>query len=320
MEPHRYAMSGCELVSDIPFALPQSAPVRAAAGPSVKTIHSIRIRLAPVSLPSEPFAWDVQRHKPDEDEPWLSVVRVASAHVLRVHGCADFWVSPSADEVHCDVEEGVTPEALEHVLLDGVLPQLLHLVGFTSFHASAVADHKGRTVALMGESGSGKSTLAGSLAEVSGTAPGAMTLVGDDTLCLSVRSAGVTVYSSYPSVRLWADSADALFAASGDDEEAKSHIAVRASGAIDLQLVQAFLLVPDVAEPYVEPLRRRDAIVELAKHLDRLLPQDRQQLRKEFDTLEALTKLVPVARLGVPHDYDRLGEVRQLVAGHIRRD
>jgi len=322
VEPHRYSVSGCVLVSDVPLALPQPAPVRRGQEPDATKAHCIRVRFGSVTLPPEPFQWDVQRPGLREDEPWLSVVRVAGAHVLRVHGCADFGVNASADDVVCDVEEGITPEVLEHVLLDGILPQLLHLVGFTSFHASAIADPSGRVVALMGASGSGKSTLAGSLADASAPTANqdAMALVGDDTLSLSVQDDHVKVYSSYPRVRLWADSAGALFDAPGsDEEEAKSHIAVRPCNASELELVHVFALVPDAAELFVEPLRRRDAIVELAKHLDRLLPHDREQLRKEFDTLEALTNLVPVSRLGVPHDYGRLAEVRSMLAGHLRR-
>lgn len=318
MEPHRYRVSGCELVSDVPLALPQPVADGKPTQSLGRVAHSIRLRLAPVPRPSEPIVWDVERRRAGHEPPWLSVARLEGAHLLRAHGYADFWVSPAVDEVLCAVEEGLSPEALEHLLLDGILPQLLHLVGFTSFHASAVADARGRVAALMGASGSGKSTLAGSFAEAEQTAAGAV-LVGDDTVSLSLGDSKVTVYASYPRVRLWADSAGVLFDAESEDEQAKAHIAVRSSGTKELTLAAVFALVPNAAEPYVQPLGRRDAVVELAKHLDRLLPRDRQQLRREFDTLDALTKIVPVARLGVPHDYDRLGEVRALVSAHAFR-
>jgi len=192
-----YALSGLFLHSERPLAtLPGSSEPSSTQG----TIH---FETTSQRFPT-PEDWLVVRTFPQEERAWLSAARVAGGYLLRVHDLADFVVDAGGTKVLCAPEPGCDEATLEQLLVDQILPQVLHLRGRFSLHASSVAWTSDAVVGFAGLSGAGKSTLAASLAQ-------GRSLVSDDCLAITLSSAGVLVHPSYPSARLCRDSAQALF-------------------------------------------------------------------------------------------------------------
>src|SRR5262245_62128690 len=134
---------------------------------------------------------------------WLAFARTPDGYLLRFPALADFAVSPGARRVVCRPRRGLPAATLRHLLLDQVLPLALSAERLV-LHASAVHVPGFGAVAFIGRTGRGKSTLAAALA-----LPGCA-LLTDDCLVIGERGGRVSVWPSYPGVRLWADAAAAL--------------------------------------------------------------------------------------------------------------
>jgi hypothetical protein len=64
-------------------------------------------------------------------------------------------------------------------------------------------------------------------------------------------------------------------------------------------------------------LSRRDAVVELSRHLHRIDPRDRAMLDRELDLLAELVRRVRVARLRLGHRYDGMDVVGELILADV---
>ncbi len=305
-----YVVSGVRLESNV--SLPSL--LRASAADRHRPALRLRLRWG---SPERVERWDFHRTVDGDAKPWLSVLRQPESYLLRVHGIADFRVDGHGRELDCTCKPGAPLGLVEHVLLDQILPQVLQLRGMPTFtfHASAVERAGGKAIAFAGPAGSGKSTLAGSLAPDVG-------LVCDDCLAVCLDGPGVVVLPSYPSVRLRADSLRALLSddqnaalpAAGDKWRASMPTRVES-----LVLEGIYLLRPADGEPTIVTLSRRDALVALAQHLDRLDPDDRERIAAEIDPLAELVARVWVAELRFPHRYETLAAVRAVIEADAAR-
>jgi len=112
-------------------------------------------------------------------------------------------------EIVVDGNLGVEEQVLGQFILNLPLPMLLHQRGLLILHASAVAMN-GMAVAFLGQTGQGKSTIVAALHQHS------YPLVTDDVLALSISNitpeseSEVTVFPSYPQLRLWYESVFSL--------------------------------------------------------------------------------------------------------------
>jgi hypothetical protein len=305
----RYTLCGLELQSELELDLPND--------PEARPRHRITLRAAPAPLFDDPGAWAVVRHRRSEPDPWLSVAHVDGAHLLRAHGTADFRISPDLSELSCAVLPTVPDEIFLHALVDGVLPQLVGLLGYVSLHASAVAAEGGRggggeagaTYLFLGDSGAGKSTLAATLVH-----RGPFRLVSDDTVALSLPAtadaAAIEVHRSYAQIRLHDDSALGVFGPDvwAEAAEVKARIALPPPRG-PLHLAALFVLEPADGGLELARMKRTEAVGAVARHLDRLYPDDRDALAREFEQLERIVATVPAFRARVPHDYARADEV-----------
>ncbi|MBI4703906.1 MAG: hypothetical protein HY744_22585 [Deltaproteobacteria bacterium] len=170
-------------------------------------------------------------------------------------------------------------------------------------------------VAFAGPSRSGKSTLASGLG-----APFA--LVCDDCVVVRLGAPEVSIWPSYPAARLLGDSAKALFAGRGPlvpvSPRTRHKVRVDLAPRTGLfELRRLYRLDPADQDPAIVPLSRRDALVELARHLHRLDPDDRSRLRAEFEQLEELVSRVPVARLLCRHRYEDLPRVAAAIEADL---
>jgi hypothetical protein len=77
------------------------------------------------------------------------------------------------------------------------------------------------------------------------------------------------------------------------------------------------LLENGPGEVKVQPLHRRDAVTRLASYVYRLDPDDRVRLAGELDFLERLVRAVDVARLVLPHRFDSIAAVPDLISRHL---
>jgi hypothetical protein len=326
-----YCVYGLWVESEIPLPdLPVAMDVPLGA-------PRVRIRLS-AGAPIEVSQWILEYSDQPGSAPWCATARHGQGYLLRFHGIVDFLISPESAAIDCWPGPAGSEELVAHLLADQALPSLLHLRGQPSFHASAVALDDRLVVGFLGASGRGKSTLAAGLGHP-------FSLVCDDALALHIGRAAVTAFPSSTSVRLWNDSVSALrtsraaprgaehirdemqahseltapqAVATDPSERKKQRVATRA-GLRPLRLHALYLLEPADACASVQSVSRRDAVVELAKHLCRMDPLDQASLRTEFDTLAELVRLVRVARLIFRHRYEELPTVRDALLRDVQR-
>ena len=93
------------------------------------------------------------------DGAGYTLVRGDAAYLLRIHGLADFRISPALTDIDVVASPHLAAGMVPLLLAGNVLATLLTLAGEQVLHASAVA-LDGRGLGFVGHSGSGKSTLA----------------------------------------------------------------------------------------------------------------------------------------------------------------
>jgi hypothetical protein len=200
-----------------------------------------------------------------------------------------------------------------------VLPFVLSKRGKLVFHASAVAI-EGGVVAFAGVSGQGKSTLAASFA-VNG-----FPVVTDDVLVLEPFGQVFVVQPSYPSIRLWEDSEEAIFSktvikAAALDYTPKGKIL----SDTDLEFCNRthplrkvyFLGDCSVATVELKPLSASEALVEWLQHSFLLDVEERTRLASHFDQVASLASQVVHFRLNYPRRYDHLHYVRGAILENV---
>lgn len=317
---HLHRASGLLLRSELPLpslSLAEGAP--SAEG-------SIALVVAPMPF-GEPDRWLYNERFEDTSEPWRAVGVLGDRYLVRLFEYADFLLDREARTVSVALAPGAAPAVVEPLFLEQALPLFWSLVGRPCLHASAVAWGEGegegddaRAVAFAGRSRSGKSTLAGSLAAHGGG------LLADDCTVVEIERDRVLAHPGHRSVRLLADSAEALFesptAGRISLDGGKRTLDLR-GGTRALPLARIYLLEaldPSEAAPRVAVLRPRDAVARLATCLFRIDPEDPSRLDEELSLLERIAARTVVARLGVPRRFDALAGVRAVIAGDLRGD
>lgn len=278
----------------------------------------VELRLMPARsqapLANEPFhEWTF----PD-GTPWTAFYRTNCGYLLRFVDLADFQVSADARDVVCFPAPDVSEATSEHLYLNQVLPLVFSKLGKLVFHASAV-EIDGGAVAFPAESGRGKSTLAASFA-VSG-----FRLLSDDGLFVETGAHGFDVMPTDPSIRLWADSSEALMTPG-----------LKTAPALDFTSKARFLAGERLAfcdNP--RPLRRAyflgngsattlalqrlspsEALMEWVKHSFLLDVHERPRLASHFDQLARLAIQPIHYRLDYPRRFEDLAGVGRAIVEH----
>jgi hypothetical protein len=212
---------------------------------------------------------------------------------LRFPERADFELDARGTRLVAAPLPGTSDEMLRHLLLDAVLPLVVHLRGGEALHATAVKTPRG-VVAFLGESGAGKSTLAASFIDAG------CELVCDDCLALARAPDGaVLAVPGYEGLRLH------------DDTGMKRRI--RRGGLLGAPAPLAALYALERGPLAVERLSPAEAFMALVAATYRLDPSDRARLEAQHRVLEAVVARVPVKRLRVPGDLAALDAVRAVV-------
>jgi hypothetical protein len=255
---------------------------------------------------------------------WLLLGRDDRGYLLRFPALADFSVSNDAKEIRCYADPALPLETIKHLLLDQVIPLILSSRGRLVLHASSIVSPYG-AIAFIGQTGWGKSTLAASFGE------NGFPLITDDCLLVNEDGEQLTATPSYPGLRLWPQTVDALFpqlpalpeVAHYTDKRRLADSTVMPFCSATVPLKRIFFLSPpggadQAPEIAIERISPRDAFVGLVKFTYVLDITDRLMLGQMFDRLSRLALLPLSYRLSFPRDFSLLPDVQEAILQNLR--
>jgi energy-coupling factor transporter ATP-binding protein EcfA2 len=265
---------------------------------------------------------------PDGSE-LMWVGRKGASYLLAFPGLAWFEADFTSHRIVAEAGPSCDDRTLAHLLLDQVLPRAFCHEGRCVLHASAV-EIGGAAVAFTGVSGSGKSTLAAAFYQAG------YPVLGDDCLLVEAHHDEAQVLAAYPSLRLWRDSASALFDAGEQihlDATAmaayseKQVLRPRGAGPPSFLPLRALCVLDsdseaaDCAAVTLEPARGQSDLMSLIEAQFTLDVVGRESVVRNFETVRRVANRIPMARLRFPRKYDQLGRVIETVvelAGAVR--
>ena len=264
---------------------------------------------------------DWHHHWLDADEVVLSLAKQGPDYWLRVPDVADFLLQLDPCRVLVSPEaKSLDPATLEHQLVDQILPRLLAQLGESLVHASAVNINH-RHALFLGPSGWGKSTLAG-LLQLNGHS-----VLSDDCVQLNLAEGRLTALPTYPSLRLNADSLDALFPDLTEttpvaDYSEKRRVPVVLPEIADTGVpVDALYLLADPADndgsTSITPLKPAEICLALIKHSFRLDLSDRAASAQQLQRCSHIARTVPAFRLDYPRDYAQQDALILAITQHL---
>ena len=252
---------------------------------------------------------------------WTEFHRTNGGYLLRFPDLADFQVSADGLHVTGFPAPEISETTVQHLYLNQVLPLVLSKLGKLVFHASAVEIGEG-AIAFAAESGRGKSTLAASFA-VNG-----FRFLTDDGLVLEPAGDGYEVLPSHPSIRLWADSEDALIPPAAR-RAPPVHYTTKARFLAGADLVFCeqprplrrvyFLGDGRAATLELQRLSGAEALVEWVKHSFLLDIEEKPRLASHFDQVAKLANQPIHYRLDYPRRFEELARVREAIVEHAIR-
>lgn len=279
------------------------------AGASARLVLQEEREQAP--LATQPF----QQWVFPNGQPWTAFHRHPQGYLLRMPAFADFLVSADGRVVTARPAPGVDRETVEQLFRSQVLPLALSRQGRFVLHASAV-ETAGGAIAFLGASGRGKSTLAASFATAGHR------FLADDGLMIEWRGDTVWARPGDPSIRLWADSREALVPAEHPVSPPlhytdKARLLAASSLAHEAEprrLLRLYILGPGTAQQVtIAPARPADAVRELVRHSFLLDIDEQEMLALHFDAMTRIAAHGLIYHLDYPRRYDALDAVRSAV-------
>jgi hypothetical protein len=288
----------------------------------------IRLRLKPSKYRRIHAANWFQSYATPEGRPVLRQAKVAGGYLLNFPELADFFVSQNGREVTCCWPYAHrSTETICHLALDQVLPCVANMLGLLALHATAVVTAHG-ICGFVGTAGTGKSTLAASFA-IAGCP-----IFCDDCLVVVESGSGLLAQPGYPGVRLWEDSARSILGDRAGDHPAIGHYTskrgVERLGESKMfprrptPLIAIYLVTRDtpgavleLEAPKIDELSARESFAQLLRSTYRLDTTDTAMLSREFQALHSLIGRVPLRRLAIPSDFERLPAAREIVLADL---
>ena len=250
---------------------------------------------------------------------WTEFYRAGGRYLLRFPGLADFEISEDGSEVFAYPVRDVDEATVEHLYINQVVPLALSRQGKPAFHASVVAV-PGGSIAFLGKTGMGKSTLAASFALHDSA------FLTDDALIIEESAGQCLAQPSHASLRLWADSVEALIT-TGTARAAAISFSTKAR-----LLAGESLTYVNAPQPLLAAfLLSRDGVeqvsIDAATGLDRFMAwlgnsflldiKDGDLLTQHFEWTHRISRAVPTFRLDYPREYGMLPVVRRAVVTHL---
>jgi len=226
---------------------------------------------------------------------WRGFHCTAGSHGYRlsVDEVGTFAIAPDGRAAYqLTGDPAVTPGALLETLLGPILILALALQGTWCLHAGA-ALYQGKALLFLGESGAGKSTLAASLVE-----DALWQRLSDDVLPVGLTDrGGVEARPRYPQLKLAPDEQPSL----------------KAGERLPIAAVYVIEPRPSGEQPAIQTLNRQDAALSLVRHTVSALLFGPHLLQQHLDFGVEAAAQIPVRRLSIPRQMERLPEIRRLV-------
>ena len=305
--PYVYYVYGISLYSEIPLPLPNWG----------------RGELAQIALRVEPASYfanavqDVPLEQPEGS--WFKVGRLADgSSYVRWETVGEFLVSPDGLQVRCRQFDLASTESFQVYLLGQALSFALVNRGFEPIHATVVVVN-GEAVVFLGDSGFGKSTLAASF--VSAGYP----VLTDDLLILQPGTDRVLAYPGPARIKLFPKAARQFLgdAASGirmnpDTEKLILPLDRKQVYPAPVPVKAIYALAPprEVFRKQsirIETLSPRESFLELVKNTFNRRIVDSGRLTRQLQEMSRLVDHLPVQRLSIPRDLDRLPLFREAI-------
>ena len=305
----------CDLVLRASTPMPELPP---ASGTSADVEFEL---LPPAELEPTPIEWFHHREAANGDV-WLTFARQVRGYLLRFTVYADFMLLDEGARILAVPRPGVPLETIRHLLLDQVMPLVLSQRGGLIMHASAVAV-PGGAIAFVGDTGRGKSTLATSLTQRGHR------LITDDCLVVREQSGQFVAMPTYPGLRIFANTADALLGPGPALPRVAHYTPKKRLGPDNIQLPFEFDAVPLRRVFFLEPpdhalatnrepvvftrMPPHTAMLELIRTSVRLDHEDRPRHRSEFENCKCLIRSTPLYKLAFVRNLARLPEVCEAI-------
>ncbi|MCC9077932.1 hypothetical protein FKZ61_017690 [Litorilinea aerophila] len=252
---------------------------------------------------------------------WLAFGRLADGYLLHFSDLARFTLSADARVIRCYPDSDCPPETLRHLLLNQVIPLVLAHQGQLVLHGAACAI-SGRAVAFVGRTGMGKSTL------VTRLGLAGHPVLTDDCLLLKEAEGQFQVHFSYPGVRLWPESIDALMDGRATPmplahyTEKKRVLLERAGPLPATPLSRVYVLLPPGdstagQEVTIRPMAANEAMLEVIRHAFQLDVTDRDWLAAAFHRYARLVNRIPFFFLAYPREHTLLPVVQRAIEQHM---
>ncbi len=299
---YRYAVYGLSLCAD--------TPIPGLFLDDESDSHDIFVHLdgVPASADIDPQFDHVSKVVDDGGESLLRVARCTNPSGLYFRYSDDtaFLITDSGSEIWAEWRPPLTLEDTSTYLLGPMLGFVLRLRGVLNLHASVV-EVDGQALGFMGAAGAGKSTLAAAFAQKG------FPVLSDDILALDSCNSAFFARPGYPRLRLWPDSAKALFGAANalprlTPNWDKRYLALDAEPfrfTSKPRPLGAIYVLDDGAQAQppspVEPMSARDAMLALLKENAQGMLLSNADRAWEFAQIAELVKRVPVKRLCADH-------------------
>ena len=281
--------------------------------------HDVQFEVLPKTPITEASATPYKRILNNDGSVWSEFRSQENIYHIRFPKFADFIFDTVTSSVRCHAPTGTTSDEIEHLYLNHVLPLIKNAQGSLVLHSSGVKIGD-EAVLFVGTSGSGKSTIATYFA-TKGHA-----LISDDNVELVEDGNSLTVQPGHPSLRLRADSLDAIVPSRGPD-----------SGEVTFLNKSRVSNLPDIdflAEPtklaavfhldenkrgsvIVEEMHGRDIFLASLQHMFVLDGRSTQAATKTFEHVAQLANAAVHMRLSYPRDYSMLPDVYNAVVERL---
>lgn len=150
--------------------------------------------------------WYISNYQDENGEPGLSIWKLNQNGYfwIRYSDQTQFVIDAQGAQIWAIWPDSLTLEDTATYLLGPILGWVLRLRGVVCLHASAVVVD-GKVLAFVGDTGAGKSTTAAAFARAG------YGVLSDDVVALVDKENHFLVQPAYPRIRLWSDSAIALY-------------------------------------------------------------------------------------------------------------
>ena len=253
------------------------------------------------------------------DDPHATFYRLADGHLLRFAGRADFFLTNNSELVSCRPSESANEESVHFLFTNQVVPLLHHRAGKVVLHGSAVTA-SGFAIGFAGPSGRGKSTLAAAFARVG------YPFLTDDGLLIEREGDTFVAMPSFPQLRLWTDSNEAILGVQdaralpdGDEKRRVAATDEMPFGTQPAGLRAIYLLGPGEVESLViEPLGLAAAFNALLQHSFILDIDNHARMRLQWEQVAVLAEKIPCFTLDYPRRYEQFPGVLEAILDHAR--